>query len=341
MARTATARVGAVVAAFAMLAAAAACADDKTKTGSPGAAGGAAAKYPTKAVSIMAPAAPGGGWDTTAREMQRALTTSGTAKDVSVFNVEGAGGTVGLAKFAAEGRKDPHKLMVMGLVMIGAIKTNKAPVDLAKVTPVAALTAEAEAIVVKADSKYKTIQELVADFKANPRSITWGGGSAGGTDHILVGLLAEAAGVDPSGMNYVAHSGGGEAMSAILSGSVTAGVSGVSEFTDQVKAGKLRFLAVSGDRPAAGVDAPTLQAAGINVSLLNWRGVVAPEGISKEDRDAVVQAIQAMHDSAQWKETLKAKDWADFYIAGDEFDQFLKDERARIEAVLVKIGLSK
>jgi putative tricarboxylic transport membrane protein len=340
MARTATARVGAVAAAFALLAASAACADDKAKSGSPGAPG-AAAKFPTKAVSIMAPAAPGGGWDTTAREMQRALTGSGTAKDVTVFNVEGAGGTIGLARFAAEGQKDPHKLMVMGLVMIGAIKTNKAPVDLGKVTPLAALTAEAEAIVVKADSKYKTIQDLVADFKANPRSISWGGGSAGGTDHILVGLLAEAAKVDPSGINYVAHSGGGEAMSAILSGSVTAGVSGISEFTDQVKAGKLRYLAVSGDRPAEGVDAPTLMQAEYGVSLNNWRGVVAPEGISKEDRDAVLKAIEAMHASPQWQESLKTKGWTDFYMAGDEFDAFLKDERARVESVLVKIGLSK
>jgi putative tricarboxylic transport membrane protein len=338
MAPTATARVGAAAAAFAILAAAA-CSDEKATSGAP--AEGSGAKYPTKAVSIMAPAAAGGGWDTTAREMERALTGSGTAKEVSVFNVEGAGGTIGLAKFAAESRKDPHKLMVMGLVMVGAIKTNNAPVNLDKVTPIAALTAESEAIVVKADSKYKTIQDLVTDFKANPRSVSWGGGSAGGTDHILVGLLAETAGVDPSGVNYVAHSGGGEALSAILSGGVTAGVSGVSEFTDQVKAGKLRYLAVSGAAPIVGVDAPTLQSTGHDVVLENWRGVVAPEGISKEDRDAVVKAIEAMHTSAQWQQSLKAKGWTDFYKAGEEFDQFLKDERSRVESVLVKIGLAK
>jgi putative tricarboxylic transport membrane protein len=341
MGRRAAVRAGAVAVGVALLAGSAACSDEKSPSNPPAAGAAAGAKYPTKAVSIMAPAAAGGGWDTTAREMERALTGSGTAKEVSVFNVEGAGGTIGLAKFAAEGRKDPHKLMVMGLVMIGAIKTNNAPVNLDKVTPIAALTAESEAIVVKADSKYKTIQDLVTDFKANPRSISWGGGSAGGTDHILVGLLAEAAGVDPSGVNYVAHSGGGEALSAILSGGVTAGVSGISEFTDQVKAGKLRYLAVSGARPVAGVDAPTLQSTGHDVVLENWRGVVAPEGVSKEDRDAVVKAIEAMHNSAQWQESLKAKGWNDFYIAGDEFDQFLKDERARIESVLVKIGLTK
>jgi len=340
MARTATARVGAVAAAFAVLAASAACADDKAKSGSPGAPG-AAAKYPTKAVSIMAPAAPGGGWDTTAREMQRALTGSGTAKDVTVFNVEGAGGTIGLARFAAEGQKDPHKLMVMGLVMLGAIKTNQAPVNLDAVTPVAALTAESEAIVVKADSKYKTIQDLVTDFKANPRSISWGGGSAGGTDHILVGLLAEAAGVDPSGINYVAHSGGGEAMAAILSGSVTAGVSGISEFTAQVKAGKLRYLAVSSEAPVQGADAPTLKTSGFDVALDNWRGVVAPAGISESERDGIVTAIDAMRASPQWQETLKAKGWTDFYKAGKDFDTFLKEDRARVESVLVKIGLSK
>src|SRR3970282_1611731 len=141
-------------------------------------------EYPADDLTIMAPAAPGGGWDSTARAMQQAIVDAGlTTQNVEVYNVAGAGGTVGLAQFGEQEKGKPESLMVMGLVMVGAIRTNASPVDLSEVTPIASLTAEWEAIAVKADSKYQTLADLVADFKADPRSITWGGGSAGGAGH--------------------------------------------------------------------------------------------------------------------------------------------------------------
>ena len=127
-----------------------------------------------------------------------------------------------------------------GLVMEGAILTNKAPVSLDDVTPLARLTGEYELVVVSADAPFKTMGDLVAKLKADPGSVSWGGGSTGGTDHILAGLIAKAAGVDPTKVNYIAHSGGGEALGSILGGHVTAGVSGYEEFAPQVAAGKLR-----------------------------------------------------------------------------------------------------
>jgi putative tricarboxylic transport membrane protein len=300
----------------------------------------AAPAYPTGDLSIMAPAAPGGGWDSTARALQKAIEDESlTTNGVEVYNVAGAGGTVGLAQFIDQEKGEPDSLMVMGLVMVGAIRTNSAPVDLSQVTPIASLTAEWEAIVVKADSPYATLGDLVAAFKADPKSISWGGGSAGGTDHILVGLLAKEAGVDPSGINYIAHSGGGEAIDAILSGAVTAGVSGVSEFTDQVAAGAMRFLAISSDSAVEGIDSPTIRDAGLDVTLANWRGIVAAPDLAPEDRDAAVAFITRLHDSAAWQATLEEKKWTDFFQAGDEFDTYLDGEITRVEGVLKDIGL--
>ena len=123
-------------------------------------------------------------------------------------------------------RAIPKNLIVGGYVMVGAILTNQSPVTLAEVTPIARLTGEYEAIVVPAASDIKTMADLVAKLKADPGSVCLGGGSAGGTDHIVVGLIAKAAGVDPTKINYIAFSGGGEALAAILGGQVTAGVSG-------------------------------------------------------------------------------------------------------------------
>lgn len=299
----------------------------------------AAMAYPTEAVNIMAPASPGGGWDQTARAMQTALGKSG-GQNVQVYNVPGAGGTVGLAQFVNDHKGNPHQLMVGGLVMVGAIQTNKSPVTLDQVTPLASLTTEWEAIVVPASSKYENLQQLIDAFKADPTSISWGGGSAGGSDHILVGLIAKAAGVDPTKINYVAFSGGGEATAAILSGAVTAGVSGLSEFRDQVTAGKMRLLAVSSDKAIDGLDAPTIKdAAKLDVVFANWRGVFAPTGISAEQQAAVVAAIEKMHETPEWQDALKQNGWTDFFQAGDKFVTFLGTERTRVEAVLKDIGL--
>ena len=303
--------------------------------------GGGAAAYPTKDVSIMAPAAPGGGWDSTARALQKAFKDAKvTDRNVQVYNVQGAGGTVGLAQFVEQKKGDPHQLMVMGLVMVGAIRTNKSPVDLSKVTPIASLTTEWEAVAVKADSKYKTFQDLVNDLKANPKGVSWAGGSAGGTDHILVGLIAKAAGVNARDINYVPHSGGGEALTAVLSGAASAGVSSVSEFADQVKAGKMRILAVSSDKAIEGVDAPTIKDSGLDVVLPNWRGVMAPPDISTQERDQIVELVRKVHDSPQWQETLKKNGWEDFFKTGDEFKSFVDQETQRVEGVLRDIGLT-
>jgi putative tricarboxylic transport membrane protein len=286
--------------------------------------GGGAGDYPSEDLQIMAPADPGGGWDSTARAMQPVLEEVGEV-GAEVYNVGGAGGTIGLAQFAEETPGDPHQLMVMGLVMVGGILTNDSQVTLDDVTPIAALTSEQEAIVVAADSEYDTLEQLVNAWIADPTAISWGGGSAGGTDHILVGLLAQAAGVDPSGINYVPASGGGGALEMV--GSVTALVSGVSEFASQVEAGER-------------IDAPTIADSGYDVVLENWRGVMGAPDLSDADREAVVGLITEMHDSEAWQAALEENGWTDFFKTGEEFETFLAEEQTRVEGVLAEIGLT-
>ncbi len=186
--------------------------------GDTGGGSGDAVDYPTRTLQIMAPAGAGGGWDITARTIQKALKDGNLVTgSVEVSNVTGAAGTVGLAQLATKHKGDAHQLMITGLVMVGGVVTNKSAVDLTQTTPIATLTAEDEVIVVPASSPYQTLKDLVEAFKANPAGIKWGGGSAGGTDQILVGMLAKAAGIDPKQMNYIAYSGGGETKAGLLS----------------------------------------------------------------------------------------------------------------------------
>jgi putative tricarboxylic transport membrane protein len=301
---------------------------------------GAAVAAPEE-LSIMAPAAPGGGWDQTARLMQQALQETGTVANVQVTNVPGAGGTIGLAQFVNDSSGNPEALIVGGYVMVGAIIANQSPVSLADVTPIARLTGEYEGIVVPASSDIKTIGDLVEKLKADPGSVAWAGGSAGGVDHIVVGQIAEAAGVDPTRINYIPYSGGGEALAAILGGQVTAGVSGTGEWKDQIDAGELRLLAVSSGERLEGFDAPTLKESGLDVETQNWRMVAAAPGIDEAATADLVSTIETLVASDAWKNILAEKGWQDTFLAGAEFKTYLDGEVEKTTAILQKLGIAQ
>ncbi|SDO39385.1 putative tricarboxylic transport membrane protein [Phyllobacterium sp. OV277] len=290
---------------------------------------------------IMAPAAPGGGWDQTARTIQTVLQDEKISKSIQVVNVPGAGGTIGLAQFANSAKGDPAQLIVGGYVMVGAILTNDSPVNLTQVTPIARLTGEFEALVVPAASPIKNIADLVEKLKSDPGSVSWGGGSAGGTDHITAGLIAKAAGVDPTKVNYIAFSGGGEALAAILGNQVTVGISGYGEFESQIKAGTLRIIGISSDARVAGIDAPTFKEGGVDVAIQNWRMVAAAPGISKEQEAAIGADVEKMVKSKTWQDQLAAKGWANTYLAGDAFKAQLAKDTEATSAILKDIGLVK
>lgn len=289
--------------------------------------------------TIMAPAAPGGGWDQTARTMQSVLQDEKISASVQVNNVPGAGGTIGIAQFVNNAAGKADELMVGGYVMVGAILTNKSPVTLAEVTPIARLTGEYEVIVVPTASPIADMAGLVEKLKADPGSVSWGGGSAGGTDHITAGLVAKAVGVDPTRVNYIAFSGGGEALAAILGGQVTLGISGYGEFRAQVEAGQLRVIGISSDERVDGVDAPTFKEGGVDVAIQNWRSVSAAPGISAEQEAAINADIKTMVESKSWQDALAKNGWADTYLAGEDFKAQLAKDIAATEAILKDIGL--
>ena len=299
--------------------------------------GFAAHAQPT--LKMMIPANPGGGWDQTGRNLAAAMQSAKLVSSVQFENKGGAGGTIGLAQFINSSKGDPNALMMGGMVMVGSIYLDDAPVNLTMVTPLARLTGEYEAIVVPANSPHKTVGDLVKAFKANPGGVSWGGGSAGGTDHILVGLIAKAAGVDPTKINYVPFKGGGEAVAAIVGGHVTAGVSGVGEFAEQVKGGRMRALAVSAPSRVDGI--PTLKEQGMDVELANWRGVFGAPGITTAQRDALVKLIKTATDSPAWKTALEKFGWAPIFLGGDDYKKFVDEDSKRIASIIDSLGIKK
>ncbi|MGH3384587.1 MAG: Bug family tripartite tricarboxylate transporter substrate binding protein [Nocardioidaceae bacterium] len=309
---------------------------------SDGGGGGETTDYPSETIEIMVPAAAGGGWDLTGRNMQKVLQDEDISSEpVEVVNVEGGGGATGLSQLTSREKGNAHELMITGLVMIGALEQANSPVQLNAATPIATLTAESEAFVVPADSPYQSIADVVAAYEKDPKSVTFGGGSAGGSDHLVAGQLVQAAGAEPADLKYVGYSGGGEATAGILSGDVAVGVSGLSEFEPHIESGKMRLLAISttDEIEVAGKPAPTLKDEGYDVDFANWRAVVAPPDISDGERDAIIEMVDTLHESEGWKAVLEEQGWTDFYRTGDEAKAYIDEETERISGLMEELGL--
>lgn len=291
-------------------------------------------------INMFIPAAPGGGWDGTGRAIEAACKSAGLVGSFQFENVGGAGGMVGLPRFVNQRKGQGNSLMVGGSVMVGAGITNKSPVTMRNVTPIARLTEEAGVIVVPTSGKIQGWKDFEAAIKANPKAVSVAGGSAGGTDHQLLGLVVKALGKNPREAAYVAFAGGGPANAAIIGGQVVAGISGYSEFEEQITAGRMKAIAVSGNKRIPGVNVPTLLELGINVTAANWRGVFGAPGITDPQREKLVDLIAKMNGSAEWKKTLETRKWTDVFMSERPFERQIAKDIADTEAVLKDLGLA-
>lgn len=292
-------------------------------------------------LKILVPANPGGGWDQTGRGLATAMQESKAVKRIEIENVGGAAGTIGLKHFFNASQGDPNALMVGGSVMVGGIALNKTPIKLAQITPIALLTGEYDILVIPGDSEIRSLKHLIRKFRENPESVIWGGGSAGGTDHLIVGLIAQDLGIDPARIKYVPFAGGGDAQEAMMKGEITVGLSGWNEFAGAIAAGKLRPIGITSEKRVMGLILPTLKENGVNVAMANWRAVFAPAGISEAQKKELVATVDKTVKSEVWRDMLVRNQWTNLYMAGDEFRDYLIAEQARIEKVINALGLVK
>lgn len=300
---------------------------------------GASAQQRFNSMYVFVPAGPGGGWDGLGRAIEQASRAAGMVGSFQFENVGGAGGAVGLPRFVGQRRGRPDAIMIAGAVMVGALITNRTPVGLKDVTPVARMTTEPGVIVVPASSDIRDLKGFTDALRANPGAVAVGGGSAGGIDHITLGLMLKSLGRNAREASYVAFAGGGPAQAAILGAQVRAGISGVSEFAEQIKAGRMRALATTGEtRSLDGV--PTLKESGMDIVIGNWRGVFGAPGINAAQRQALTDWMTALNASPQWKEIVATRGWDEAFLAGPAFEQFLARDQAETEQVLRDIGLA-
>ncbi|WP_260853600.1 tripartite tricarboxylate transporter substrate binding protein [Kocuria palustris] len=286
-------------------------------------------------LTIIAPAAAGGGWDTIAREMQMVQREHSIINSTQVVNMPGAGGTIALSNLTGLAG-DARTMMVGGTGQLAATIQYETDVALEDVTALAVVVEEYGVIVVPGDSPHETLDDLVQAWRQDPGSLPWTGG--GSFDELVITDLALKSGVDLSRFQYVSSDGGGEAIQALLNGTAAAASGGYPDNVDQIESGNLRALALVAPEPVEGVEIPTTAEQGYDVTMTNWRLLAAPPGISDEERTELEAVIRETIDAPEWAEAIERYHWAENRIFGEDLAAFLEQERTRIAALYEEMG---
>ena len=291
-------------------------------------------------IHFLIPGGAGGGWDGTARGTGEALTKSGIVGKASYENMSGGGGGKAIGYLIENADSSQGTLMVNSTPIVIRSLVGRFPYNFRDLTMISGTIGDYAALIVAKDSPIKDFKDLVAKYKADPKSVSVGGGSVpGGMDHLVAAMAFEAAGADPTKVKYIPYDAGGKLNAAILSGEVDVGSTGFSEAVALVKAGEMRIIAVTSDeRVDALPDAQTLKEQGIDASFVNWRGFFAAPGLSADKADAYRAAIAKMYDTPEWEAVRARNGWVNIHNPGAEFEAFLVNQEKAIKDLMTKLG---
>ncbi len=291
-------------------------------------------------IHFLIPGGAGGGWDGTARGTGEALTNSGLVGSASYENMSGGGGGKAIGYLIENAESQHGTLMVNSTPIVIRSLTKVFPQNFRDLTLIAGTIGDYAAFVVNKDSDLNTFADLVAAYKADPRSVAIGGGSVpGGMDHLVAAMAMEAAGEDPTKVKYIPYDAGGKAMAALLSGEIQALSTGFSEAVGMAQAGEAKIIGVtSAERVPAFADAPTLKEQGIDAEFVNWRGFFAAPGLPEDQAKAYRDVLSAMYDTPEWEAVRARNGWVNIHNSGDEFRVFLEGQEKQIGDLMKKLG---
>ncbi|WP_455663262.1 tripartite tricarboxylate transporter substrate binding protein [Pradoshia sp.] len=300
------------------------------------------AEYPSKNIEIVAPASPGGGWDITARSVQKIL---GDAKltdgNINVINKPGGGGEVGWNYL---NQKDSHYLAVNSSLLLTNNLLGQSKLTHKDFTPLATLATEWQSIAVPVDSPYESINDLLDMIKKDPKSIKIGvGPGLGNDDHLSFVQAAVMKGINPKDLNFLVYDGGGgDVVTALLGHHVEVITTSLSETKGQHLAGKLKILAVSSDERLEELeDVPTLEEEGIDMVFPHWRGIMGPPDMTEEEISYWDEKLSKMVETDMWKELVENNDWENFYQNSTDTKKFMEEQEQLYKELIDDSGLIK
>lgn len=293
----------------------------------------------------IAPANPGGGWDFTCRQVGKSLQDLDLIPStMQVVNLSGGGGGVAFAEVVNKRNDDNDLIVAASSATATRLAQNAYPGNtMDQVRWLGSIGADYGVIAVAADSDIDTLPQLMDAIKADPTTISIGGGSAvGGWDHLKVLIAAKEAGIeDVRQVKYIAFAGGGEAVTQLLAGSLQAFTGDLSEAQGFVESGDIKVIALLAPERLEGefADFPTAREQGIDAIGANWRGFYAPGNMSDAAYAYWVDRIDTLYDTPEWKAVMEANGLAPLDLHGEEFQGFVADSVANIESLSREIGI--
>jgi putative tricarboxylic transport membrane protein len=295
---------------------------------------------PERNVEIVAGSAAGGAQDRTARTMQRVWKDFGIVNvPVSVVNKPGGGGAVSLV-YLNQHAGDGHYLAVGSPTLMTNHIAGSSPLNYTDFTSLALLFSEYIVIAARADSPITTGSHLVARLKKDPGSVSAAVATArGGMQHVAVGLLAQAAGVDVRKVKIVVFNSGGESITSVLGGHVDIVATAAANAAAQMQAGAMRILGVAAPQRLDGAFAavPTWREQGYDVVASNWRSVWGPKGLSAAQIAYWDGALRKLAQSDAWSEDMKKNHWVSHYLDSKESRRYFDAQYASLRSVLLDL----
>jgi putative tricarboxylic transport membrane protein len=304
---------------------------------------------PSRQVAIVAVAGAGGGLDTLARTIAKQLEQKKfVTQPIVVENKPGGGQVTGTVQFATQETKNDHKLMIAStpFILNHIKKAGNSPIGPDDIYPLAMLQVDYGIIAVRADSKFKTLKEVIDAIKANPTGVQLIGGGAPGTwDYLNSILIVKNAGVNIKSVKYNAYDGGGEALTALLGGHGDVLTSDVSSIKQYLQAGRVRVLGVSSGARLTDDDVmkgvPTYKEQGYNVETANWRGIFMGKDASPASKKYWGEKMGQLAATPEWKEDLKKQGVVSVYRDAKGFYDLLKADQASFTSVYNDLGMAK
>jgi putative tricarboxylic transport membrane protein len=296
---------------------------------------------PNKNVDIVVNSAPGGVADRQARVAQKFLQSLPGIPSVSVTNRAGGGGSVALT-FLTQHPGDAHSLCILSTALLTNQIVGASSIRYQDLTPLNILLREYIVVAVKADSPLASGRDLAARLKKDPASVSFAFSTArGNQNHVVIGMLAKAAGVDPKVVKTVIFASGGPAVTATLGGHVDVYVGTPGTALPHLQSGRFRILGISSAQRQTGrlAAVPTFREQGVDAIYYSWRGFIGPKGLTPAQIAYWDQAFAKVIQSEDWKKDLEENAWVEDYLNSAETRKHLDAEYEMLGRMLLDLGV--